>query len=86
MVYVRKTTRKLKQHISEHKSAICRNDYDYVHMQFNDTQHDASSLQFYGTEKVKVPPRGGDRGLLLYAVNFSFEWDQPERIPICLPL
>lgn len=39
--YIGKTTRKLKQCISEHKSAIHRNDRNYpVAIHFNDTKHD----------------------------------------------
>lgn len=64
--YVGKTTRKLKQRISEHKSTIRRNDRDYpVAIHFNDRKHDISSLRFYGIEQVRMPPRGGDRDLLL---------------------
>ena len=66
MVYVGKTTRKLKQRISEHKSSIRRNDRDYpVAVHFNDHKHDISSLRFCGIEKVDPPPRGGDHDLLL---------------------
>lgn len=66
LVYVGKTTRKLKQRISEHKSSIRRNDRDYpVAIHFNDNHHDVCSLRFYGIEYVPPPPRGGDHDRLL---------------------
>ncbi len=66
LVYVGKTTRKLKQRISEHKSSICCNDREYpVAVHFNDARHDISSLRFCGIEKVSPPRRGGDHDLLL---------------------
>ncbi len=64
--YVGKTTRKLKQRISEHKSAIRRNDPDYpVAVHFNEHKHDVSSLRFYGVERVAKPHHGGDHDVLL---------------------
>ena len=66
LVYVGKTTRQLKQRISEHKSSIRRNDRDYpVAVHFNDHKHDISSLRFCGIEQVSLPKRGGNHDLLL---------------------
>lgn len=66
LAYVGKTSRKLKQRISEHKSSICRNDRDYpVAVHFNDAQHDISTLRFIGIEQVKLPLRGGNHDRLL---------------------
>ena len=66
LAYVGKTTRKLKQRMSEHKSSIRRNDRDYpVAVHFNDAHHDISSLRFCGIEQVNLPPRGGDHDKLL---------------------
>lgn len=66
LAYVGKTTRQLKQRISEHKSTIRRNDQDYpVAMHFNDAHHDISTLRFCGIERVPAPPRGGDHDKLL---------------------
>lgn len=64
--YVGKTSRQLKQRISEHKSSIRRKDVNYpVAAHFLSFNHDVSSLRFCGIEKVSVPPRGGDIELLL---------------------
>ena len=61
LCYVGKTTRSLKQRISEHKSSIRRNDRDYpVAVHFNDLKHDISTFRFCGIEKVKMSDRGGD--------------------------
>ncbi|KAM4621351.1 LOW QUALITY PROTEIN: NLR family CARD domain-containing protein 3-like [Polymixia lowei] len=50
-----KTTRKLKQRISEHKSSIRRNDREYpVAVHFNDKKHDISSLRFFGIEQSNL--------------------------------
>lgn len=66
LVYVGKTTRQLKQRISEHKSTIRRNDRDYpVAIHFNDLKHDISTLRFCGIEQVRLPRRGGNHDLLL---------------------
>ncbi|KAJ0069779.1 hypothetical protein NL108_014342 [Boleophthalmus pectinirostris] len=66
LVYSGKTTRKLKQRISEHKSSIRRNDRDYpVAVHFNDQRHDICSLRFCGIEHVPPPPRGGDHDRIL---------------------
>lgn len=66
LAYVGKTTRKLKQRISEHKSSIRRNDRDYpVAVHFNDAQHDVCTLRFCGIEQVPPPPRGGDHDKIL---------------------
>ena len=66
LAYVGKTTRKLKQRISEHKSSIRRNDREYpVAIHFNDAKHDISSFRFTGIEQVQMPPRGGDLDLIL---------------------
>ena len=59
-IYVGKTTRKLKQRISEHKSSIRRNDINYpVARHFNECSHPISSLRFQGIEHIEMP-RGGD--------------------------
>ncbi len=56
---VGKTTRKLKQRISECKSAIHRNDRDYpIVVHFNDAHHDISSLRFCGNCSSSVSPTG----------------------------
>lgn len=48
LVYVGKTTRKLKQHISEHTSAIRWNDRDDpVAVQFNDAKHHTFQLYVF---------------------------------------
>ena len=66
LAYIGKTTRKLKQRISEHKSSIRRNDREYpVAIHFNDAKHDISSFRFMGIEQIQMPPRGGDLDLLL---------------------
>lgn len=66
LAYVGKTTRKLKQRISEHKSTIRRNDRDYpVAVHFNDKHHDIASLRFCGIEQLSLPPRGGNFDKLL---------------------
>lgn len=66
LMYVGKTTRQLKQRISEHKSTIRRNDRDYpVAVHFNDKGHDIATLRFCGIERVDLPRRGGDHDLLL---------------------
>lgn len=59
LAYVGKTTRKLKQRISEHKSSIRRNDPNYpIAIHFNNNHHDISSLRFCGIEQVTLPPGG----------------------------
>lgn len=64
--YVGKTSRQLKQRISEHKSSIRRKDMNYpVAAHFVTLNHDVTSLRFCGIEKVTLPPRGGDIELLL---------------------
>ncbi len=64
--YVGKTSRQLKQRISEHKSSIRRKDVNYpVVAHFLALNHDVSTLQFCGIERVNVPPRGGDIEVLL---------------------
>lgn len=64
--YVGKTSRQLKQRISEHKSSIRRKDLNYpVAVHFLTLNHDVTSLRFCGIEKVTLPPRGGDIELLL---------------------
>ncbi len=66
LAYIGKTTRKLKQRISEHKSSIRRNDPNYpIAIHFNNAHHDISSLRFCGIEQVTLPPRGGDHDKLL---------------------
>jgi len=60
MVYVGKTTRCLKQRISEHKSSIRRADPNYpVACHFTECAHSVSSLSFQGIEQIKLP-RGGN--------------------------
>ncbi len=52
LAYIWKTTRKLKQRISEHKSSVRRNDPNYpVAIHFNNAHHDISSLRFCGIER-----------------------------------
>ena len=52
-MYMSKTTRKLKQRISEHRSYIHRNEHGYtVAVHFNDKKHDISTLRFRGIEKL----------------------------------
>ncbi len=64
--YVGKTSRQLKQRISEHKISIRRKDVNYpVAAHFLALNHDVSTLCFCGIEGVNVPPRGGDTELLL---------------------
>ncbi len=66
--YVGKTSRQLKQRISEHKSSIRRNDpNDPVAVHLNDFNHDISTSRFTGIEKVCLPKRerGGNHDLLL---------------------
>lgn len=59
-IYIGKTTRPLKQRISEHKSSIRRNDENYpVACHFNNLSHPLSSLRFQGIEQVTLH-RGGD--------------------------
>lgn len=59
-IYIGKTTRPLKQRISEHKSSIRRKDENYpVACHFNDLSHPLSSLRFQGIEQVTLH-RGGD--------------------------
>ena len=66
LAYVGKTTRQLKQRMSEHKSTIRRNDRNYpVAVHFNDFKHDIASLRFIGIEKVHLPRRGGNHDNLL---------------------
>lgn len=66
LVYVGKTTRQLKQRVSEHKSTIRRNDRNYpVAVHFNDCKHDISQLRYCGIEQVAAPRRGGNHDLLL---------------------
>lgn len=61
-----KTSRQLKQRISEHKSSIRRKDVNYpVAAHFLSFNHDVSSLRFCGIEKVSMPPGGDDIELLL---------------------
>lgn len=57
LAYVGKTTRKLKQRMSYHKSSKYRND-SAVH--FSDTHQAISSLRFCGMEQVNLPPGEGD--------------------------
>lgn len=57
-MYAGKTTRSLKQRVSEHKSSIRRADPNYpVPSHFNALP--LSSLHFQGIEQVQLP-RGGD--------------------------
>lgn len=66
LAYVGKTSRQLKQRMSEHKSSIRRNDRDYpVAVHFNDLKHDISSFRFIGIEQVSLPKRGGNLDILL---------------------
>ena len=66
LAYVGKTTRQLKQRMSEHKSSIRRNDREYpVAVHFNDCKHDISTFRFIGIEQVPLPRRGGDHDHLL---------------------
>lgn len=59
-VYVGKTTRSLKQRISEHKSSIRRADLNYpVACHFIECAHPVSSLRFQGIEQVTLS-RGGN--------------------------
>jgi len=63
---VGKTSRQLKQRISEHKSSIRRKDENYpVAVHFSACNHDVSTLCFCRIEKVNVPPRGAIIELLL---------------------
>jgi len=64
--YVGKTSRQLKQRISEHKSLIRRKDTNYpVATNFLTFNHDVSSLWFCGIEKVSMPLRGSNVELFL---------------------
>jgi len=58
-IYIGKTTRVLKQRISEHKSSIRRNDINYpVARHFNEASHPVSSLRFQSIEHIELPRRG----------------------------
>ena len=66
LTYVGKTSRQLKQRMSEHKSSIRRNVREYpVAAHFNDANHDISTFFFIGIEQVSLPKRGGNLDLLL---------------------
>ena len=55
--YVGKTSRKLKQRISEHKSAIRRKDENYsVSVHFNKMRHDVASSAFVGSNRFRCHP------------------------------
>lgn len=61
LCYVSKTTRKLKQRISEHKSATRHNGRDcLVAVHYYDAGHDILTRKFHSIEKVSLPPCGGD--------------------------
>lgn len=63
--YVGKTSRQLKQRLSENKNSIRRKDANYpVVAHFLALNH-VSTLHFCGIEKVSMPPRGGNIELLL---------------------
>ncbi len=65
-MYVGKTSRQLKQCISEHKSLIKWKDMNYpVALCFNKFNRNVSTLRFCGIGKVKVPPKGGDTDIFL---------------------
>lgn len=91
LMYVGKTTRKLKQHIGEHKNGIHWNDRDYpAAVHFNFEKRDTSTLGFCGVEKISLPFRGGELDLLLgrreaYCI-FTLQTLSPRGLNDDLPL
>lgn len=61
LAYIGKTTRPLKQRISEHRSSIRNNDRKSpVAVHFHQAHHNVSALRYTGIEQVQLPRRGGD--------------------------
>ena len=61
MGYAGKTSRLLKQRMSEQKNFIRRNDRDYpIEVHFNYFKHDVSSFRFQSTEKVNLLKKCGN--------------------------
>ncbi len=66
LCYVGKTSRPLKNRISEHRCAIRHRDpKSPVAQHFANSRHSASTLQYIWIEVVKSPRRGGDINILL---------------------
>ncbi|XP_035254901.1 uncharacterized protein LOC118217183, partial [Anguilla anguilla] len=66
LAYIGKTIRSLKTSISEHRSNIRTRDVrSPVAAHFMQVNHNVSSLQYIGMEKVRVPRRGGNINRLL---------------------
>ncbi len=66
LCYVGKTSRPLKNRISEHRCAIRHRDpKSPVAQHFANSRHSVSTLQYIGIEVVKCPRRGGDINILL---------------------
>lgn len=66
LAYIGKTTRPLKNRISEHRSNIRNNDpKSPVAVHFSQAHHNVSTLRYLGIEQVKISNRGGDLNALL---------------------
>ncbi len=66
LCYVGKTSRPLKNRISEHRCAIRHRDpKSPVAQHFANSRHSNSTLQYIGIEGVKCPWCGGDINILL---------------------
>ncbi len=66
LCYVGKTSRPLKNLISEHRCAIRHRDpKSPVAQHFANSRHSVSTLQYIGIEAVKCPRRGDDMNKLL---------------------
>ncbi len=66
LCYVGKTSRPLKNRISEHRCAIRHRDpKSPVAQHFANSRHSVSTLQHIGIEVVKCPRRGGDINILI---------------------
>lgn len=61
LAYIGKTTRPLKNRISEHRSNIRNHDQKSpVALHFSQAQHNVSTLKYIGIEQVHLPKRGGN--------------------------
>jgi len=60
--YIRRTKRKLKERLAEHKYAIRTSNYQYpMALHYREANHGSNdTLKIFGIEHVKISPRVGD--------------------------